>query len=60
MPQARVASIEEISSDSDNDEDEYDQSDNNEAASLAARVVKLGDDQKETWVKEMCRIGINF
>jgi len=59
-PQARVASIEEISSDSDNDDDDYDQSDNNEAASLAARVVKLGDDQKEEWVKEMRRIGIHF
>ena len=58
--QARIASIEEIPSDSNNNDDKYDQSDNNEAASLAARVVKLGDDQKEEWVKEMCRIGIHF
>ena len=58
-PQARVASIEEMSSDSDNENDDYDH-DDNEGASLAARTAKLSDNQKEAWLNEMRDMGIKF
>ena len=60
MPQARVASIKEVSSDSDNDNDNYDHNDINEGASLAVRTAKLSNNEKEAWLNEMRQMGINF
>jgi hypothetical protein len=48
---ARTASIEEVESD---DEDEED------ISSLAAHTAKFSDGQREQWVKEMKALGINF
>ena len=58
MPQAYVASIEEVSSDSDNDN--HDHNDINEGASLAVRIAKLSNNEKEAWLNKMCEMGINF
>ena len=52
-PQIRTAYIKDAEEQGNEDEQEY-------IRSLAARIAKLSDDQREQWVEEMRDMGINF
>jgi hypothetical protein len=52
-PQIRAARIEEI-------EDPYEDAEEPNVTSLAARTARLSEAQRETWVQEMNQLGINF
>jgi hypothetical protein len=51
-PRARVASIEEIDSDEENEAPDV--------PSLAARTAKLSEEQREDWLQEMRDLGMDF
>jgi hypothetical protein len=51
-PQARVASIEEIDSDEENEAPDV--------PSLAARTARLSEEQREDWLQEMRDLGMDF
>jgi hypothetical protein len=50
---ARIASIQEVQEDSDEDNEE-------DISLLAAYIAKFSDRQHEQWVEEMKALGINF
>ena len=42
------------------DQENYQESQTDDVPSLAARTAKLNEGQRETWLKEMRQLGINF
>ena len=55
QPRARTASIEEMDS-----EDEEEEQGEDDIPSLAARTARLSENQREDWLKEMDNMGIHF
>ena len=42
------------------DQESYQKSQRDDVPSLAARTAKLNEGQRETWLKEIRQLGINF
>ena len=59
VQQIRLARIEEIEEGEEDDEFDEDHGQEN-ISSLAARMARLSEDQREKWVQEMNTMGINF
>ena len=55
QPRARTASIEEMDS-----EDEEEEQGEDDIPSLAAHTARLSENQREDWLKEMDNMGIHF